>query len=364
VVGHGAAGIIFGQDGMMVFVDPNAPPGEHFRMVNRFGHKKADDDTQCINILSSGDGIHWKRTHEEVVTYRPEVKGHHLDSQNVIFWDESRKKYLAYVRRNIKDAQPQGRAIARGESDQLGKFPKCRTCSSCCDPTRRTQRTAVPRSWIITAARRCATRGRQRLLHVSAGLFSLHAFVARFLERPADQCRQPRHAIRRQPRRDYLGALRPAAFHSDRDAGEFDCYSARVIYGLVPDLSGREMYMYYRASDWLHGWDRNENNKKLLTAAGLGATQDVAVISRVVLRRDGFVSVAANYRGGEFTTPPLKFSGQRLKLNVNTTATGHVRVACLTAEGEAIPGFTLDDCDIIHTANEISHTVTWKRAPT
>jgi hypothetical protein len=120
------------------------------------------------------------------------------------------------------------------------------------------------------------------------------------------------------------------------------------------------MYMYYRGSDWLHGWDRDERNRNILTGVGLGATQDVTVISRVVLRRDGFVSVAANHQGGEFTTPPLKFSGDRLKLNVNTSATGILRVACLTAGSEPIPGFTLEDCDLVHTANEINRTVTWK----
>ena len=51
------------------------------------------------------------------------VKGHHLDSQNVMFWDESLKKYVAYVRRNLKEAESQGRAIARAESDHLGHFP-------------------------------------------------------------------------------------------------------------------------------------------------------------------------------------------------------------------------------------------------
>jgi hypothetical protein len=141
---------------------------------------------------------------------------------------------------------------------------------------------------------------------------------------------------------------------------EFDCYSTRLIYGLVPDLSGREMFMYYRGSDWLHGWDRTEENRKILTNAGVGGTRDITIFSRVVLRRDGFVSAWADYRGGEFTTPPLKFKGGRLSLNINTSATGIARVACLDAAGKPIPGFTLEDCDIIHTANEINRTVKWK----
>jgi hypothetical protein len=51
VVGHGAAGLQIGQDGMMVFVDPTAPPGERLRMVNRF--KEKGGDSSGVNVMSS-----------------------------------------------------------------------------------------------------------------------------------------------------------------------------------------------------------------------------------------------------------------------------------------------------------------------
>ena len=120
------------------------------------------------------------------------------------------------------------------------------------------------------------------------------------------------------------------------------------------------MFMYYRASDWLHGWDRNESNKRLLTRAGLGAGRNIAVISRLVLRRDGFISVHAPWTGGQFTTGPLRFAGDRLVLNVDTSAEGTVHVALLDGEGNEIEGFALKDCDLIHTANEINRVVKWK----
>lgn len=361
VLGQGAGGIWIGQDGMMVFVDPNAPAGERFRMVCRFGNDNLEG-IHSVNLFSSGDGIHWKQTHENLISYRPETKGHHLDSQNVVFWDAGRKKYVAYVRRNVKGIQPQGRAIARGESDHLGGFPMVQDMQ-----------------FMVQPDSPDAAHG---------GVSVVDYYSSAALRYPwADDA----YFMFPQAYYHYTGALRDfgkarpvnagsldTQFAASRDGinwerydrepfipigmrGEMDCYSARVIYGLVPDVSGREMYMYYRASDWLHGWDRNESNKKILTDAGLGATQDTTPISRVVLRRDGFVSVTADYRGGEFTTPLLKFSGASLKLNINTTATGWARVAILDADGKAIPGFTLDDCDLIHTANEINHTVKWKR---
>jgi hypothetical protein len=82
-------------------------------------------------------------------------------------------------------------------------------------------------------------------------------------------------------------------------------------------------------------------------------------ISRVVLRRDGFVSLHAPYEGGEVTTPPLRFRGNQLVLNIENASTGEVQVEIQYENGKPIPGFSLADCDLIHTANEINRPVTW-----
>ena len=92
----------------------------------------------------------------------------------------------------------------------------------------------------------------------------------------------------------------------------------------------------------------------------MGAAQDIACISRLVSRRDGFTSVRAAYAGGEFTTPPVVFAGRELVLNVNTSATGQVRVGLLDDEGRPLAGFAPEDCDLIHTANEINRVVRWR----
>ena len=49
-------------------------------------------------------------------------------------------------------------------------------------------------------------------------------------------------------------------------------------------------------------------------------------LGRAVMRLDGFVSVDAGYEGGEFTTPLIRFAGNRLELNVDASAGGCVRV--------------------------------------
>jgi hypothetical protein len=142
--------------------------------------------------------------------------------------------------------------------------------------------------------------------------------------------------------------------------GEFDSARVYPAYGVVPASNGRELYMYYLGTSETHGWGRDDKNNRLLTAAGLAPTGPSA-LSRVVLRRDGFVSVRAAYRGGEFTTPLLRFAGEQLLLNVDTSASGELRVAILDEQGRALPGYALEDCDLVHTANDINRVVSWKR---
>ena len=351
VVGHGAAGLLVGQDGGMVFLDPTAGPAERFRMVCRFGSLG-----QGLHILSAPDGLHWRVTHTNIVTYRVDEKHHHLDSQNIMFWDDRVRKYVVYGRRNMFEAGVQGRAVARAESDKLGPFSEVQDMPVMIGPEPGDRwvdyysSSALKYPWAQDAYYMFP----QAYFHYLGG------------EMPEFPKQTPANA---GPVHTQFAASRDGITWNRYDRrpflplgmkGEFDWASARMIYGLVPDTSGQEMCMYYRASDWLHGWDRNESNKRLLKQAGLGADKNIAVISRVVLRRDGFVSVYAPRTGGEFTTEPLRFTGGKLVLNVDTSAEGTVRVALLDGQGNTIEGLGLKDCDLIHTANEISRVVKWK----
>ncbi|HOQ87898.1 MAG TPA: hypothetical protein PLQ89_19500 [Phycisphaerae bacterium] len=357
VLGHGAAGAKLGQDGGMVFIDPTAPPDQKFRMairVKEFG--------EGLHVFSSPDGIRWRCTHPSVITARPEQGNHHLDSQNVLFWDAGLGKYVAYVRRNVKDAGSQGRSIARGESATLDGFPVVQDMPVAFGPDRDDLfHHDVPAvDYYMSAAIRYPWADRAYFMFPTAYYHYLGGILPEFKgEVPTNA--GPLHtqfaASRDGIRWERFGR---EPFVPLGMKGEFDWASARVFYGMVPDVSGRYLYMYYRASDWLHGWDRDERNKRLLTAAGLGASENIAVISRVVLRRDGFVSVRAAYTGGEFATPPLVFTGRQLVLNIDTSATGIARVEIQDANGAPLPGYGLDDCDLIHTTNEINRVVSWQ----
>ncbi|UCD27496.1 MAG: hypothetical protein JSV03_10270, partial [Planctomycetota bacterium] len=353
VFGHGAAGVKMGQDGGMVFIDPNAPEDQKFRLVIRLA-----DVGDGVHIFSSPDGIHWKLTHRFVLTARPQERGHHLDCQNVIFWDNRINKYVAYGRRNIFGA---GRSVFRGEADRLDGFPVVQDMPVVITPDGldlfHDQIHVV--DYYLSVAVKYPWADSAYYMFPTAYYHYVWGALAEFKDKVPTNA-GPLHtqfAASRDGIHWQRYGRRP--FVDLGMKGEFDWASARTIRGIVPGADGRKMYMYYRGSDWLHGWDRNEQNKQLLTKAGLGASQNIAVLSRLVLRRDGFVSVRAAYTGGEFTTPVLKFEGRKLFLNIDTSATGIVRIEILDADGTPVDGYHLEDCDRIHTANQINRVVTW-----
>ena len=59
---------------------------------------------------------------------------------------------------------------------------------------------------------------------------------------------------------------------------------------------------------------------------------------------------------------PLTFSGNRLELNVATSAAGGVRVELQDDAGRPYPGFSLDECHEI-IGDEIARTVSWSGGP-
>ncbi|MBN2271391.1 MAG: hypothetical protein JXN61_12300, partial [Sedimentisphaerales bacterium] len=121
VLGHGFGGIKGATHGCMVFLDPHAPPNQRFRLVSN-----PEELGKALQIFSSPDGIHWELTHRDIMKFSSEK--HHLDTQNVIFWDQRVGKYVAYVRRNLRPLASQGRSVARAESEDLGHFSDVEDC--------------------------------------------------------------------------------------------------------------------------------------------------------------------------------------------------------------------------------------------
>ena len=78
-----------------------------------------------------------------------------------------------------------------------------------------------------------------------------------------------------------------------------------------------------------------------------------------VIGVDGFVSIQAPLRGGEFVTKSIVFKGSQLEINYSTSAAGSVHVEILDAKGAPIAGRALTDCHEI-AGDELERTVAWK----
>ena len=79
-------------------------------------------------------------------------------------------------------------------------------------------------------------------------------------------------------------------------------------------------------------------------------------------RLDGFVSADAAYTGGTLTTPPIRFSGERLELNIDVAAMGQAQVEVQDEAGRPLPGFELARCRRV-MVNDVRHAVTWDGSP-
>ena len=80
------------------------------------------------------------------------------------------------------------------------------------------------------------------------------------------------------------------------------------------------------------------------------------------MRLDGFVSVDAPYGGGRFTTPPIRFSGSRLELNLDTGGGGRALVEILDKSGRTVPGFSREKALPLN-GNSVRLPVRWREDP-
>lgn len=136
----------------------------------------------------------------------------------------------------------------------------------------------------------------------------------------------------------------------------FDSKLMYMVYGMF--FHDDEIWMYYTGSHAVHGHVGLRPDKSDPPKYGH------PTMSRVVLTTDRFTGVEADYTGGEFTTPPLRFAGDSLHLNINTSAVGLARVEVQGLSGTPIDGYRLDDCERIHTANTTDRLVRWRKGQT
>jgi hypothetical protein len=385
VMGAGASGVEYIDDShIMVFIDPKAEDSERYKLVTKL---KNPNTELCLFV--SNDGLNWKQKSRGIIKYNFEVdkdgrqilsdrdeegnitniRDFHLDSQNIIFWDESIKKYVAYVRKNRRIDSQQYRTVARGESEDLESFPLVEDMPVVLEPDvwdnpQKSERLGCDIAGYDIYTNAATKYGADNAYYMFPSMYYKYGtFLRNFKEQtpmnagPVDVgFAASRDGVKweRYDRKPFISL----GFR-----GEYDSASIYMVHGLVPGNGGK-MYMYAGVTDNLHGYNRgdryNDGNNSLLDKEAFAAEKNTFAIARYEIREDGFISVYGGYMGGEFITPLLKFDGDSLELNIDTSATGTALVEIQDEDGIPVPGYSMYDCDLIHTANQISRIVKWK----
>lgn len=264
------------------------------------GYKKG------LYAVKSPDAIHWALMSEEPVI----TKGA-FDSQNLAFWDPTRKVYADFHRTFEKGV----RAIMTCTSPDFLHWT---------EPVL-LEHPGAPNEHLYTNA----IRPYERAPHILIG------FPTRFL--PKTQQVEPTFMTSRDGRTfpRWTEALIPITTPEDRDGNR----SNYMTWGLVQLPGNDREYSVYATEAYYTGPDSR--------------------VRRFTYRVDGFVSVRASAQGGALVTKPLVFDGKKLVVNFATRGQGSLQVELQEANGKPIPKFALADA-VPLTGDEIAQTVAWK----
>jgi hypothetical protein len=285
-----------------------------------------------LTAFISPDGIHWKKLREEPV-FTIEKMG--FDSQNVAFWSESENCYVCYFRNVPENVRAIGRTTSADfvhwskpvqmKFGDMGTKPPENLYTNQTQPYFR-----APHIYIATPAR--FMEGRSAMSDAQLKELGIgHA------------CKWLRN----------------------------DCSDAVLMSSRGGDRYERTfMEAWITPGIGLRNWVSRSNYPACGIVPTGPAEMSVYVdrhnaqvsghVVRYTLRTDGFVSVRAEYWGGELLTRPLKFVGKALKINYSTSAAGSIRVEIQDSAGKPIPGFALDDCPEIF-GDQIGQSVAWKQ---
>lgn len=240
----------------------------------------------------SPDGIHWKKMKTEPVI----TKGA-FDSQNLAFWDSTRGRYASYSRIFSNKV----RAIQSMTSADFLTWS---------DGVPHTYAKDVPAEHFYTSATvPCPT--------------APHLFLSFPKRFATNRVKVPGHSGG--------PGVSDAVFMSSRDGTHWDRPFLEAWVRPGPDLKN---------------WTERSN----MTACGIYESSDTEWslyisehyrhpdhrIRRLTVRKQGFASMHADAKGGEFTTHPLKVSGSKLRLNFSTSATGFIKIEAIDDQGKVL----------------------------
>ena len=312
--------------------NPSRKAAEKFKAVGGNQHVG-------LFLFTSPDAIHWTISEEPIFNQGA------LDSMNVVFWDELEKRYFLYFR----VVENKLRGIAVTSSTDLRTWTEPVSLEYPGSPPQQMYTNQIVPYF--------------RAPHIRMG------FPTRYTARPmTDQLQSlPPKDLRAELTGAYarVGSdLTDGLFMSSRDGVRFQRWDEAFLRP-GPQAGDAE-------SRWMYG-DNYQSYGLFETASSIqGAPNEVSMLfsegywregkslmRRYTVRLDGFASVHTPFAGGEMVTRPLRFSGNRLRLNYATSAAGSVKVELQDVEGKVLAGYSLDDCQEL-IGDRVDQIVRWQ----
>ncbi len=300
-------------------------------------------------VLKSPDGFKWSLLGKGVT-----MRKGHFDSQNLAFWDKELKAYRVYWRQYSKNGT---RGIRTATSPDLFTWSEPQDLVYEDSPEMHLYTNQV--------------KPYHRAPHILIG-FPLR-YVDRGWSETMRKLPEPEEREKRAGKTTkggiadltsrYGTVLTESLLMASRDGVHFKRWNEAF---LRPGIERNGSWTY---GDNCMAWHVVE------TSAGLpGAPNELSLyavenywkgkasaLRRYTMRLDGFVSVSADYKGGEIVTKPLKFAGDQLWLNFSSSAAGGIATEIQDENGAPIPGFALIDCEPLF-GDSVDKKVLWKKA--
>ena len=352
-----------------VFIDPQAPPAERWKLVSGW-------EERGIFVFTSPDGYAWTRLPTAAISARSA-------SQSNVFYDEQRGQYLGYHRTDIgRNAfEKTERRFVMTAVDSL-RPPWAFTPLTQADYDRAagSLKLGKERPWYLDNGP--LTPGGigiewPTVFRPSEGFDpdAADIYVPKAVKYPwapdayfAFPCiyfhyegTQPetRGVLSARDRGRGSGQIETQLMTS-RDGVNWSRYPRPVWLG-IGEQAGFDVHQTYMAQGmirrgdevWMYSYNSEEyHSTKRLKPERRG-------IFRTVQRIDRFAAAEAPYdREATLVSRPLVFDGKQLILNVDTHASGWVQIGLRNADGSEIKGFGMDECVYVN-GNELRYPVEW-----
>jgi hypothetical protein len=334
--------------GGAVWIDPKSPPGKRYRSQSK-GYNAPT--AERLYSYYSPDGIRWTQwNHLDVGD---------CDTQSIAFWDTRIERYVLYTRRNPFPRTPaRSRIVRRLESDDLEHWENEITVMEADAVDNATYVSPTPKPPVDYYGAAVFRYPDPDGVYIMLSQPFWH-----YKRRPAEE-RWGKSGKENLRDGEYLGPstidVRLAVSTDGIDfqrvgdrkpflgLGPEGSFDSRTVWAIPnPVRMGDELWFYYAANNTDH--DGYTDPKASGPMSGIGLAK---------LRLDGFVSADADFSGGELTTRPLSFEGDRLEINVDTAGGGSLQIELLDEAGIPIPGYTRAEADRLH-GNSVQMPVTW-----